>query len=489
MIEISTRPWLYALSQKYGRNISTLAEIPDEQLQNLVDQGYDMVWMMGVWELGPYGLNHDRTDPSLLQSYSQTLPGYTQEDIIGSPYAVFNYTLNPQLGNGDSDLAVFRGRLAKLGLRLMLDFVPNHSAVDAPLVSTNPEMYVHAPKGTNPPYDPSKYYTNGIAYGWGGYGDGWTDTLQFNYWNPDTVEHAINVLLFIASQADAIRCDVAYLVLNDQIQQNWGQILATWGYTRPANEFWSVAIKTVKQTYPSVVFLAEVYNPLQAEIQSVGFDFGYDKTLLDTLAGYDVPSIRGWITSNPTSFTAHSAHFLSNHDEPRAVPKFSGQWYLADAASFVTYTLPGMRFFWMWDDFGFSDRLDVHLRRETTEQPDQAVDTFYNKQLLQILSQHSAFRWGTWQYRDVNNNSPNGALLAWTWSDNTEKILCVINFTPNQGSGSIVLPDASPVNGNDTIPVTDLLSGTTWYRSAQEMKTSGLGVVINSWYAQILKYN
>ena len=78
-----------------------------------------------VWHLGWYGLNHDRTDPGLLNAYSQELPGYTMDDIIGSPYAVTNYTLNPELGT-DSDLIAFKQKVNNMGLKLMLDFVPNH---------------------------------------------------------------------------------------------------------------------------------------------------------------------------------------------------------------------------------------------------------------------------------------------------------------------------------------------------------------------------
>lgn len=69
------------------------------------------------------------------------LPGYTQADIIGSPYAIVNYTVNPEIGTED-DLAAFRSRLNSKGLHLMLDFVPNHSAVDAPTTTSEPELYI-----------------------------------------------------------------------------------------------------------------------------------------------------------------------------------------------------------------------------------------------------------------------------------------------------------------------------------------------------------
>jgi len=245
--------------------------------------------------------------------------------------------------------------------------------------------------------------------------------------------------------------------------------------------------KLLKKKFPDVILLAEVYYPYQETLQQLGFDYTYDKTLLDDLASFNLGSVKNWITSNSVSFMNKSAHFLSNHDEPRAVPKFSGVWYKSDAAALFTYTLPGMRFFWMWDEFGFSNKLDVHLRREATEPELTQVQSFY-KQLLGIVTTHEVFRNGTWEFLSVNND-PSGALMAWSWYNDQEKILCVMNFSEYNEAGTIVVSNAEPVNGNDTIPVTDLLSGDVYYRSAEEMRTSGLQVVINSWYAQIFLYN
>ena len=81
--EISTRPWLYALSQASGAPVK-LADVPKSEFQRIADLGFDVVWLMGVWSLGPYGLHHDQTDPGLLSNYAKELPGYTQADIIGA---------------------------------------------------------------------------------------------------------------------------------------------------------------------------------------------------------------------------------------------------------------------------------------------------------------------------------------------------------------------------------------------------------------------
>lgn len=63
-----------------------------------------------------------------------------------------------------------------MGLKLMLDFVPNHSAVDSPYTVKHPEYYIRAPPGTPTPYDRNYYLESGISYGgdlWDGF---WKDT-------------------------------------------------------------------------------------------------------------------------------------------------------------------------------------------------------------------------------------------------------------------------------------------------------------------------
>jgi len=481
MYEISTRPWLYNLTLKYSKPITTLSAIPIAEFQAIAALGFDMVWMMGVWSLGKYGLNYDRTNPGLLQSYAQTLPGYTTDDIIGSPYAVTNYTCNPQLGS-DADIAALRQLLASVGLKLMLDYVPNHTAVDCAWTTTEVNYYVRA-NGTGP-YDPSRYLSNGIAYGWAGWGDSWQDTAQINIWNPQTRIARTNELLHVASLADAIRCDMAFLLLNDQFEQIWSTQLAYWNFSRPTTEWWADAIATVKSKYPGTIFLAEVYSPYEPALQSNGFDYTYDKTLHDKLGSGDLNAVRGWITGNSAYFASHSAHFIDNHDEPRGASYF-GSWWRSDAAALLTYTLPGMRFFYMGDFEGYVNKLDVHLRREASEPTVAQAYSFYQT-FLSIINA-PVFKLGQWQYMNVQGN--NTPLIAFHWSYNNDRRLCVINFSnQQQGWGTIVLPDAQPVNGNDTIPITDLLSGTVYERSASELRTTGLNVGVNSWYGQIFQY-
>jgi len=185
----------------------------------------------------------------------------------------------------------------------------------------------------------------------------------------------------------------------------------------------------------------------------------------------------------PLSFHQHSAHFVENHDEPRS-PAFFGSNSRADIAAAISLTLPGMRFYFMWQEYGYFNQLDVHLRRETPEAEQPGVFQFYSAFISAVSK--DVFHDGTWYWRPVTGS---GILLAWEWELNGEKVLTVLNYSGNQVSGSVVCPLAQPNNGNDIIPVTELLTGTVYQRSAKQMSTSGLIVVLDSWSVQMFDYN
>jgi len=302
----------------------------------------------------------------------------------------------------------------------------------------------------------------------------------------DFKQFQINNILKIASVADYIRCDMAFLLINDVFDGHWGNQARSWGFNRPSSEFWKDAIFTVKLKNPGIKFLAEVYSPWQANLQSLGFDYTYDKNLYDAFGNGNLDQLRSYISSKSLDFHAHSAHFVENHDEPRAASFFGGT-NRADAAAMATLTLPGMRFFNKGQEDGYFNRLDVHLRRSKSESGSDSVRIFYNI-FTSILAKHIAFQ-GTWNYQSVISSGDSWRLMAWKWKKNNEKILCVINYSDQNGSGRIKLDDAQSIKNNDTIPVVELISGLTYYRSAQDMRDNGLFVIIDNWSSQIFMYS
>jgi alpha amylase-like protein len=103
--------------------------------------GFDWIRFLSVWQTGPIGKRVSRSNPEWRREFMETLPDLRESDIGGSGFAITGYTVHPELG-GEAALARLRERLRGRGLRLMLDFVPNHTALDHPWVETHPEYYV-----------------------------------------------------------------------------------------------------------------------------------------------------------------------------------------------------------------------------------------------------------------------------------------------------------------------------------------------------------
>ena len=138
--EINTWVWLGELCKKHQRSVN-LATVPPEEWDRIACGGFDAVWFMGVWERSPAGIAISMRNQGLLTDFRRALPDFAVDDNVGSPYCVRRYVVDEHLGGPDG-LANAREKLAERGLRLILDFVPNHVAPDHPWVSDHPEYFI-----------------------------------------------------------------------------------------------------------------------------------------------------------------------------------------------------------------------------------------------------------------------------------------------------------------------------------------------------------
>ena len=483
--QLSTRPYLYDLSKKYGKTIRALRDIPESEFQDYKSKKFDFVWFMGVWQVGPYGVQHDRTKPSLVENFRRLLPDYTSEDAIGSPYSITDYVCNKELcPNGDSDLLWLKKKLNSLGIRLMLDFIPNHFALDSPLVKEDINYFIRAPKGSHPPYDANRYFSNGVAYGNMQYSSPWTDVGQLNYFNPKTRNLMKQRIRSAARFADGLRCDMAYIMLNDYFYGTWNKELNSWGWSKPSEEFWKSAIREAKNAYPNLVFLAEVYGDQFKTLLNLGFDYTYDKELLDRYRNGHLDNIRGWIQYT-NQYSKHLCRFIENHDDNRAVSMFGGNIKRTDITALATYTLPGMKFYFQDQWYGYRNKLDVHLRRSKAESKSIEAMGFY-KIMFNFINDN-IFRNGDFTYLNASGDTA-WRLIAYRWRDNmsNNKMLVVINYSDQTGSGRVKISD---ISGSGTIKLKEILSGVTYERNRDELRNNGLFVIINDFSAQIFKYD
>jgi glycosidase len=437
LYQINTRVWLTALAQKLGRP-ATLDDIPDAELDALAQQGFDWVWFLSVWQTGQAAQRVSRGNSEWRKEFHETLPDLTDEDIPGSGFAITGYTAHANLG-GDAALARLRERLRKRGLKLMLDFVPNHMALDHPWVEEHPEYFVsgtemelaRAPQ--NYTWARRKAGDLILAHGRDPYFAGWPDTLQLNYANPATQEAMMGELVRIAGQCDGVRCDMAMLVLPDVFERTWG---------RRAPLFWPNAAKRVRQRVPGFTFMAEVYWDLEWTMQQQGFDYAYDKRLYDRLREHHARPARDHLRAG-LDYQDKLARFLENHDEPRAAATFSPAVH--QAAAVITFLAPGLRFFHQGQFEGRKKRISPHLGRGPSEPVDQELGKFYQR-LLAVLRQ-PAVRNGQWQLLECDpaweGNWTHDCFIAYAWQGTSgERLIVAVNYAPNQSQCHVRLPFA-----------------------------------------------
>ncbi len=486
LYQIHTRPWLYAIGQalNLGRQ-ATLDDVPDAVLDEIVTLGFNWVWLLGVWQTGPAGRLVSATQAGWRQDYARTLPDFTEADISGSPFAVVSYTAHLDFG-GPPALARMRARLRQRGLRLLLDFVPNHTALDHPWVQQHPEFYVHG-SPADLAAQPQNYVTVDtaqgplvLAHGKDPYFDGWPDTLQLNYRHGGLRSAQIAELLQVAAQCDAVRCDMAMLILPDVFERTWGAHSLPADGTPPDDGlWWPAAIAQVRGQYPEFMFMAEVYWDLEWTLQQQGFDYTYDKRLYDRLAGRDAPGVDGHLHAD-AEFQRKSVRFTENHDEPRAAATFPPGEH--QAAAIVTYLVGGLRFFHQGQLDGARVKTSLHLRRWPAEPVDGAIHDFYQA-LLSCLRRPELHdgRWTLLQRRPAWDGNPTwDRFITFAWEGpGGQRLLVVVNYGPTQGQCYTFLP--WPDLPGHAHRLRDLFGSEIYHRDGNDLVQHGLYLDLPAW--------
>ena len=190
---------------------------------------------MGVWERSPAGIEISNKNKGLLEDFRRALPDFKPQDNVGSPYCVRNYVVDAHLG-GPKGLAAARQELAKRGMKLLLDFVPNHVAPDHPWATDHPDYLIRGTSddARNNPASFIEVEGNVFACGRDPFFPAWPDVLQVKAFEPGFRKAAVETVSSIAAQCDGVRCDMAMLMLNRIFERTWGGHAGR----RPATEYW-----------------------------------------------------------------------------------------------------------------------------------------------------------------------------------------------------------------------------------------------------------
>ncbi len=482
--QINTWVWLDSLSRDYNWPI-TLENVPDKVLDELASYQVDAIWLMGIWWRSPAARSSALKYAS---QYKPALPDLTYDDIVGSFFAVGAYQVDENFG-GRHGLAAFRERLRQRGMRLILDFVPNHVATDHAWVRVHPDyMVLGTPKDLekrSSDFFSAKDATGKslvVAHGRDPYFPGWIDTAQINVFSSGARHATLQTLLDIAGQCDGVRCDMAMLLVNDVFAQTWGDYLSA----APDREFWEEIIPPVKAQFPDFLFMAEVYWDMEARLHQLGFDFCYDKRLYDRIRDNKITEVRSHLIA-PIGFQNRLVRFIENHDEQRAaetlgIPR-------SRPAVVMICTLPGATLLHDGQFIGRRVKLPVQIGRQPYEPPNEELKHFYLKVLEETrapIYQQGTF--GVFKVEKAKENSTHDNLIVYGWRDEHDYRLIVLNTSAMAAQGHVLLDELWPEIAESDWHLDDVLNGDRYLRKGDFLEDPGLYVDVPAYGTHVFKF-
>lgn len=374
--------WLAQLSERFGRPIVRLDDVPEEVLHELRALGLSTLWLIGLWE---------RSDASRTIKVARG-----DASAAASPYSIFDYRIADALG-GDRAYEALRERAARAGLRLGADMVPNHMGLTSEWVYDHPERFVWAPRAPFPSYrfdGPNLSSREGIEirlergyddrsdaavvferrdtrtgdvrylyHGNDGTGLPWNDTAQLDYANAETREAVVQCILHVCRMFPVVRFDAAMTLAKQHVQRLWyprpgeGGAIASRAHFAMTDaeidracpkEFWREVVDRVTEELPDTLLLAEAFWMMEGTfVRDFGMHRVYDSAFMHKLraednAGY-FSMIADALATEP-GVLGRFVHFLSNPDEEPARHTFgTGDKYFGACA--MMCTLPGLPLF------------------------------------------------------------------------------------------------------------------------------------------------
>jgi glycosidase len=471
--EINTWLWLDDLSKKYETPI-TLANVPWAEWDEIKKNGFDAVWLMGVWQRSPESIVISQLNNTLVESFKKALPDFKEEDNIGSAYCIRDYLVDERIG-GNEGLAVSRADMANRGLLLMLDYVPNHVARDHAWVSQHPEYFIQGKVedllGSSGDFFEAKQKI--IACGKDPYFPAWQDVAQLNVFHPDLRMAAARTLAQIATMCDGVRCDMAMLALNHVFSQTWGEKAGP----TPEYEFWQEIIDAVHHDQPEFIFLAEAYWDLEWQLIHCGFDYCYDKRLYDRLLKNEGAEISAHLNAD-LNYQNHMVRFTENHDELRSAEVFETKKGIL--AAITVATIPGAKLFHEGQLEGRTVHTPVFLRRRV-EEPIYTDKYRFYQQLIRTADS-ALVKYGDWSSCLITgweNHFSHNNLVAWEIHQDKNTLLVVINYSNTRSQGLVHLT-INQLAGN-TWRLVDLFKGDVYNRNGDEIVGPGLFVDLSPW--------
>ena len=429
LVAKNTLVWLAQLSKEHQREIKTLDQIPDEELEKLRSFGINGLWLVGIWQRSPaskkikelYGNNH----------------------LIASAYSILDYKIAEELG-GESALDTLRARAFQKGIYLACDMVPNHTAIDSPWLLKHPDWYIQTTikpddtwKFESPDLSPDPsvairledgYYTqtsaaevfqykekNGnkplyIYHGNDGTSMPWNDTAQLNYLNSETRAAMKAEIIKSARKFNIIRLDAAMTLLKQHYKRLWypdagadkniptriANVLTHKEFdTLMPHEFWREVLQALSREAPDTLILAEAFWMMEKYfVQSLGMHRVYNSAFLNHLRDEENIEFRNYLLEilGGDHFMLDSfVNYLTTPDESPTCENFGkGKKYFGVCG--LMAVLPGLPLFGHGQIEGFSERYGMDYARPFLEEiPDKQFISDHLRLIAPLLRQRSRF--------------------------------------------------------------------------------------------------
>ncbi|MFZ2488926.1 MAG: alpha-amylase family glycosyl hydrolase [Anaerolineae bacterium] len=429
MLAKNTYVWLDQLSKQYEREIRTLGQIPDEELDRLAESGFTGLWLIGLWE-------RSRASQRMKQMMGKP-------DAVASAYSLYDYQIAADLGGYDAyrDL---RDRAWQRGIRLASDMVPNHVGIDGRWVIEHPDWFVQLPYSPFPSYTfngenlsdvpgigiylEDHYYnrtdaavvfqrrnfdTGEVRYIYHG-NDGtsmpWNDTAQLNYLNAEVREAVVQTILHVARMFPIIRFDAAMTLAKKHYQRLWypepgsgGDIAsrAEYGMTKAEfdavfpEEFWREVVDRVAAEVPNTLLLAEAFWLMEGYfVRTLGMHRVYNSAFMNMLKMEENAKYRS-VIKNTVEFDPEIlkryVNFMNNPDEDTAVAQFGRDDKYFGVATLLS-TMPGLPMFGHGQVEGFTEKYGMEFRRPMwDETPNQWLIERHQREIFPLLHKRYVF--------------------------------------------------------------------------------------------------
>ncbi len=541
--------WLDQLSKKYQKEIRTLDQIPDQELDQLAQQGFTGLWLIGIWE---------RSQASRKIKQMMGNP-----EAVASAYSLYDYIVAADLG-GESAYQSLRQRARQRGVRMSGDMVPNHVGIDGKWVIEHPDWFIGLEYSPYPAYTfngpdvcdddrvgiyiEDHYYersdaavvfkrvdhhtgdTKYIYHGNDGTSMPWNDTAQLNYLKKEVREAVINTILHVARQFDIIRFDAAMTLAKKHYQRLWfpqpgsgGDIPSRAEHSVSKadfdrlfpQEFWREVVDRVADEEPDTLLLAEAFWLMEGYfVRTLGMHRVYNSAFMNMLKNEDNAKYRQTIKNvlefNP-EILKRFVNFMNNPDEETAIAQFGrDDKYFGTCAMLAT--LPGLPMFGHGQIEGYQEKYGMEYKRAYwDETPDPDLIRRHEKEIFPLLHKRYLFAdvVNFWLYDFyVSAGQVNENVFAYSNRYGDERALVIYNNKFQQTTGWIkssaacarkTAPDAEPrlerlelaqaLNLPDATDqyciFRDHVSGLEYIRNCHALLADGLYVALGAFKYQV----